>query len=789
MDTSKLDQICMGCFAERPPGATVCPACGYSEASREDSPYQLQPRTVLAGKYLIGRILGEGGFGITYMGLDTNLDMKVAVKEYYPAGFVSRTSTASCTVTTFGGEKGEMFAKGRDRFVDEAKRLAKFRTLPGIVMVYDFFPANGTAYIVMEYVEGMTLKAYLAQLGGRMPADMVFNLMTPVFTSLAEVHKTGLIHRDISPDNIMLTHEGTLKLLDFGAAREFDDANRSLSVMLKPGYAPSEQYSTRGVQGPWTDVYALSATIYKMLTGATPDESMERIIQDRLAPPSAYGVMLPPHQEAALMRGLAVSVHNRFQTVGELYAALVQGAGFSGSGSAVGYTGSIDGVLRSGDTQMPVVAAIPSYAPSVVQPQPVAAPQYGAPQHGNTASPMHAVSAPQPQQYGYPPPVAAQPYGVAPTPANAPAKKSNKTPAIVAACIAAVFVIVAMILLSLPDGDAPDGPSAAQTGTGNPTTPPSGTGSGNGDTAPPTPPTGVNTDGSIDARDLLAAIIQGGGTYYIDFTIRIQSTMTDDDWFETTDGSWALSYSGNGSIASDGDKYATRLAISIEGYTQTFRTVRKDGRQYNIDDASRTIEETRVYEEDLFEFQNYTKTGEGRGEIDGRTLPYEEYDMDGATTARFYIDGGRLYGYVLEEEGVRMTMVFTNQSDTVPAGAFDLPSDYTLIPLDSSPEPPPPENTAPSSYIDAYMYRGMDGYEFTFLVTGTAYGSVWGSGIYTDDSNIPTAAIHAGLIRDGETAYVTIRIMPGQSSYESSTANGITTSSYGSWGGSYMFVP
>jgi serine/threonine protein kinase len=202
MDIELVGQLCLGCFAQRPQGATVCLACGYDEAVGEVSLHHLPPRTILSGKYLTGKVLGEGGFGITYIGFDLNLDLKVAIKEFYPLGFVTRSGARSCAVQPLIGEKGEQFARDRDKFVGEAKRLAKFRSLPGIVMVHDFFHANGTAYIVMDYVDGMTLKAYLEQMGGKLPAAMLLELMRPMFESLARIHKTGIIHRDISPDNI-----------------------------------------------------------------------------------------------------------------------------------------------------------------------------------------------------------------------------------------------------------------------------------------------------------------------------------------------------------------------------------------------------------------------------------------------------------------------------------------------------------------------------------------------------------------------------------------------------------
>ena len=252
-EQSQIESLCMGCFTKHEKAMSVCPICGYDEDTKELPLHLLRPRTVLNGKYVLGRVLGEGGFGITYIGWDTNLDMKVAIKEYYPAGCVSRETTTTLTVQQFTGAQGEFFLKSRDKFINEAKTLAKFFSLPGIVTVKDYFMENATAYIVMEYIDGETLKDYLTKRGGRLPANQILSMMKPIMTSLAEIHETGLIHRDIAPDNIMITKSGHLKLLDFGAARDFTDSgNKSLSIMLKPGYAARSStaqkvYKVRGL--------------------------------------------------------------------------------------------------------------------------------------------------------------------------------------------------------------------------------------------------------------------------------------------------------------------------------------------------------------------------------------------------------------------------------------------------------------------------------------------------------------------------------------------------------------
>ncbi len=309
---------CIGCMEEHT-GKGVCPHCGFDAGTYEAAFYHLLPGTVLNGKYVLGKVLGEGGFGISYLGWDLNLECKVAIKEYYPASYVTRQAAYAPTVSVLNGNRLEFYQKGLDKFVEEAKSLAKFSRLPGIVLVRDYFQENGTAYIVMEFAEGMTLKSLLEKNGGRLPAELVFQMMRPVMESLKEVHKKGLIHRDISPDNMMVDEKGQVKLLDFGAARNYlSGEEKSLSVILKPGYTPEEQYRSRGEQGPWTDVYALCATIYRAVTGEIPLESLDRMSGDDLKPPSALGVSISLQQEAALMKGLAIYKKDRFADMEEL---------------------------------------------------------------------------------------------------------------------------------------------------------------------------------------------------------------------------------------------------------------------------------------------------------------------------------------------------------------------------------------------------------------------------------------------------------------------------------------
>ena len=312
--------LCPFCMRQIKDDARFCPHCG-KDLSAATPPHHLPPGTVLRGKYRLGAALGEGGFGITYVGLDTALDLRVAIKEFFPYGFVTRVGSVSSQVTEMSDQaKAAFFQKGKTRFMQEARVLAKFSGARGIVDVRDFFEENKTAYIVMEYLDGVTLKQYLKERGTLSPEETL-RLLTPVMESLKLLHRENVIHRDISPDNIMLT-DGEVKLLDFGAARSVDGDNKSLSVMLKPGYAPEEQYRSKGKQGPWTDVYALCATMYKCITDVRLDESPDRLYNDTMKAPSALGVSISPAFEQALLKGLAVRAEDRWQTVDALLAAL-----------------------------------------------------------------------------------------------------------------------------------------------------------------------------------------------------------------------------------------------------------------------------------------------------------------------------------------------------------------------------------------------------------------------------------------------------------------------------------
>ena len=318
---------------------------GYDLNSKKQNSRCLAVNTILEGKYLVGPVLGQGGFGITYVGYDLNMEAKIAIKEYFPVELVSRDTPTmhGDRVLSLSGEKSVTYKAGLKKYVAEAQNVSQFSEIPGVVSVKDFFYANETAYIVMEYIDGISLKDYLKEKGGRLTEEETLAIMKPVLEALVQVHKSGIIHRDISPDNIMLTFEGSghnkiqsVKLIDFGAARmTAKNDQKSLTIILKHGYAPEEQYRTHGEQGPWTDVYALCAVLYRMLTGETPVPAMDRMFKDELKSFDKFNTKVSANTAAAILKGLAVKKDERIQSVQELIGALYEGTKVK-AGTAVG---------------------------------------------------------------------------------------------------------------------------------------------------------------------------------------------------------------------------------------------------------------------------------------------------------------------------------------------------------------------------------------------------------------------------------------------------------------------
>ena len=343
------ERRCYGCMQMI--DGDFCPHCGWPK-EKNNEPHQLPVGTVLRDQYVVGRVLGQGGFGITYLGWDRHLESAVCIKEYFPNHAVSRDCTVSTRVHCHTEQGAEAYRASKERFLREGKILAQFREIPEIVSIYGFFEENDTVYIVMEYIKGMDLAHYVYHKGGRITADETFRILKPVMEALAQVHRAELVHRDIAPDNIMLHPRGGAKLLDFGAARMVENADvdkgldRSTEAIVKHGFAPMEQYQTRGNLGPWTDVYAMCATVYYCLTGQIPPEATTRMMGEA---DFGWGDVpgLTQRQRLVLEKGMAILPKERYASMDEL----------------------LDGLFGSA----PIVQTTP-------QPAPVQTPVYRAPQ-------------------------------------------------------------------------------------------------------------------------------------------------------------------------------------------------------------------------------------------------------------------------------------------------------------------------------------------------------------------------------------------------------------------------
>ena len=307
---------CMACKADE---QEACPVCGFIERDFVPEKHHLPPRTILKGQYLVGCALGEGGFGITYIGWDLFLHMPVAIKEYFPSGVVIRDQ-GQCTVSVFAGKDEQSFLKGRESFFREAQKVARFDNNPGVVSVKNCFIENGTAYIIMEYISGINLGVYASKRGGKLGFEETLRLLETPIRTLNALHGASTYHRDISPENLMLSKTGTVKLIDFGSAMESDSEKKTRVLMVRSGYSPVEMYSTNGKDGSYSDVYSMAATIYKLITGVTPPAATERLDADPLVRPTMLGVKdITTTQENALMRGLTVQQKDRYQTMAEFF--------------------------------------------------------------------------------------------------------------------------------------------------------------------------------------------------------------------------------------------------------------------------------------------------------------------------------------------------------------------------------------------------------------------------------------------------------------------------------------
>jgi len=314
-----MSKQCKSCFSTYDDSFDMCPHCGYYEGATVEMINQLPIGYVLADRYVLGKVLGFGGFGITYIAWDMQLESVVAIKEFFPSSFVNRNPTTH-EVIVFGGKRRVEYDAGIARFLDEAKNMAKFSSNDNIVNAYEFFKENNTAYIVMEYLEGEALNTYLRthSFSVEESVDVAIHLCS----ALQDIHDEGILHRDVSPDNIFMCKDGRVKVIDFGAARLSSEEEKLRTIILKPGFAPPEQYESISMQGPWTDIYALGATLYYLVTGVKPEESTNRKINDKVVPPHELNPEVPENTSNAIMKAMAVNRHMRFSSCEEFKKAL-----------------------------------------------------------------------------------------------------------------------------------------------------------------------------------------------------------------------------------------------------------------------------------------------------------------------------------------------------------------------------------------------------------------------------------------------------------------------------------
>lgn len=314
-------KLCMGCMNQMDEKLTVCPHCGFNEAALRQESYYLKPGTIIGGKYIVGKALSYGGYTVTYIGMDAEKTRKVMIKEYLPSDFSTR-SEGDTEVTIYSGDACEQFEQGLTTFLNEANRIGQLQNPQGIMRVYDCVAENDTGYVISEYLEGRTLKQIMEK-GKRFPVQEAKEFVCRILEGLRQVHPLNIIHCDISPETILVTNTGEIKLLDFGATRYVTTANsKSLAIILKQGFAPEEQYRSRGERGPWTDVYALGAVMYYMITGVVPVESVDRALMDELKEPSKLGVQIPSNTENALMNALNVYQKDRTPSAEIFYQEL-----------------------------------------------------------------------------------------------------------------------------------------------------------------------------------------------------------------------------------------------------------------------------------------------------------------------------------------------------------------------------------------------------------------------------------------------------------------------------------
>ena len=316
-----VEHLCPGCMGRWEDTRKPCPRCGFSWETENHSPRELPPFTILAGRYLLGTRIGAGGFGITYLGLDLAEEKPVAIKEFFPVSLAERREEK---VIALPGEDGRYFREALRSFRKEAELLSRFGGVEGIVRYLDYVQENETAYLVMEYVEGENLKQKMRRMEAPFSQEEALALLYPILLAVDAMHRKNVLHRDISPENLILKPDGTLTLIDFGAAREYSlEEDENLTVILKRGYAPDEQYHSGSRQGPWTDLYACCAVLYQMVSGLLPQDASSRRQKDRLLPlDEIEGLEVTKGFARAIEKGMTIYATERYSSIGKLLSDL-----------------------------------------------------------------------------------------------------------------------------------------------------------------------------------------------------------------------------------------------------------------------------------------------------------------------------------------------------------------------------------------------------------------------------------------------------------------------------------
>lgn len=356
-----ISHRCPSCLSDTS-GINPCPVCGCNKQNIPCQPQHIQPGTVLNRTYLIGKALGQGGFGITYLALDLNTGRKVAIKEYYPNGQVIRQGNI---VLPTDETARVTLKRGGNLFFKEALLLSNFVSHPNIVNVLHFFRENNTAYIVMEYIDGHSLKEYLQMRGGKISFEETRQILCPIMRAVRDLHNAGLLHRDIAPDNIYLTTDGKVKLLDFGAARSgLLDETQNAALIIKPGYAPLEQYAGFKEQGTFTDIYALGATFYRSLTGVVPVPATDRAMGAILLSPIELGAAISPTANDAIMKAMGLQPETRYQRVDEMLIDIQQSGTEEKTPETAAFIPFLLSLRATGDSEKTMVVKHPVSQPS-----------------------------------------------------------------------------------------------------------------------------------------------------------------------------------------------------------------------------------------------------------------------------------------------------------------------------------------------------------------------------------------------------------------------------------------